>query len=223
MSYRMLFSWVLRRTDAEKIHHLTIRLLATLSVLPVVKRILHAWLAPRDEALRVRAFGVHFPSPFGLAAGFDKNAECVAGAGRARLRPRRGRHDHRARPARQRPAPAVPPGPRPRDHQPDGLQQRGRQSGGPPVEAGPRRARGRRREHRQDQGRPGGGGDPRLRRQRQDPRRAGRLPGRERLLAQHPRPAQPPGRRPAAPAADGEVKDGRGAHPAAGEDRPRPG
>ncbi|NAS23937.1 quinone-dependent dihydroorotate dehydrogenase [Herbidospora sp. NEAU-GS84] len=77
MSYRMLFTWVLRRTDAEKIHHLTIRLLATLSVLPVVKRILHAVLAPRDESLRVQAFGVHFPTPFGLAAGFDKNAECV--------------------------------------------------------------------------------------------------------------------------------------------------
>ncbi|WP_307836778.1 quinone-dependent dihydroorotate dehydrogenase [Acrocarpospora phusangensis] len=65
------------RFDAETVHHLTIRLLRILALLPIGKRILHGWLAPRDEALRVQAFGVHFPGPFGLAAGFDKNAQCV--------------------------------------------------------------------------------------------------------------------------------------------------
>ncbi|GAA1024068.1 dihydroorotate dehydrogenase (quinone) [Acrocarpospora pleiomorpha] len=75
--YRILLTRVLSRTDAETVHHLTIRLLRILALLPLVKQILHGWLAPRDEALRVQAFGVHFPSPFGLAAGFDKNAECV--------------------------------------------------------------------------------------------------------------------------------------------------
>lgn len=74
--YRLVFTQVLSRFDAEAVHHLTIRLLRLLSVLPVAKRLLYGWLAPRDEALRVRAFGVHFPSPFGLAAGFDKDAGC---------------------------------------------------------------------------------------------------------------------------------------------------
>src|SRR5204862_2303997 len=31
--------------------------------------------APDDEELRVQAFGLTFPNPVGLAAGFDKNAE----------------------------------------------------------------------------------------------------------------------------------------------------
>ena len=42
-----------------------------------------------------RARGSTFPNPLGLAAGFDKNAVGIDGAGRARLRPRRGRHGHR--------------------------------------------------------------------------------------------------------------------------------
>jgi dihydroorotate dehydrogenase len=75
--YRLLFSLVLRHLDPERIHHLTVRALALLSVLPVVKKLLHRALAPKDPALRVSAFGVHFPSPFGLAAGFDKDAACA--------------------------------------------------------------------------------------------------------------------------------------------------
>ncbi|WP_214413305.1 quinone-dependent dihydroorotate dehydrogenase [Sphaerisporangium fuscum] len=75
--YRLLFAQVLRRFDAEAVHHLTVRALRVLSLVPVVKRRLYKRLAPRDEALRLQAFGVHFPSPFGLAAGFDKDAGCV--------------------------------------------------------------------------------------------------------------------------------------------------
>ncbi|MEO3813014.1 quinone-dependent dihydroorotate dehydrogenase [Sphaerisporangium sp. B11E5] len=77
MMYRLLFDLLLRRMDAEAVHHATIRALRVLSVAPFLKRRLYRGLAPRDEALRVRAFGVHFPSPFGLAAGFDKDAGCV--------------------------------------------------------------------------------------------------------------------------------------------------
>lgn len=75
--YRLVFSQVLSRLDAEDAHHLTVRALRVLSVTPVVRGLLHRGLAPRDPALRVQAFGVHFPGPFGLAAGFDKDAGCV--------------------------------------------------------------------------------------------------------------------------------------------------
>ncbi|MEV4887960.1 quinone-dependent dihydroorotate dehydrogenase [Nonomuraea sp. NPDC055795] len=75
--YRLFFTLVLRRFDAESVHHATVRALAVLSALPFVKRLLHRWLAPHDPALRVTAFGVHFPGPFGLAAGFDKDAACA--------------------------------------------------------------------------------------------------------------------------------------------------
>ncbi|MEW9528601.1 quinone-dependent dihydroorotate dehydrogenase [Microbispora sp. NPDC049125] len=76
--YRLVFTQVLSRFDAEAVHHLTIRLLRLLGMLPPVTRLLHRLLAPRAESLRVQAFGVHFPGPFGLAAGFDKDAGCVA-------------------------------------------------------------------------------------------------------------------------------------------------
>lgn len=75
--YRFVFTQVLSRFDPEAAHHLTLGALRLLSVTPVVKRLVHRRLAPRDPALRVQAFGVHFPGPFGLAAGFDKDAGCV--------------------------------------------------------------------------------------------------------------------------------------------------
>lgn len=75
--YRFVFTQVLSRFDAEEIHRLTVGALRLLSAAPVVKRLVHRRLAPRDPLLRVRAFGVHFPGPFGLAAGFDKDARCV--------------------------------------------------------------------------------------------------------------------------------------------------
>ncbi|MET8381963.1 quinone-dependent dihydroorotate dehydrogenase [Streptosporangium canum] len=77
MMYRFVFTQVLSRFDPEDAHHLTVGALRLLSVTPVVKRLVHRRLAPRDPALRVQAFGVHFPGPFGLAAGFDKDAGCV--------------------------------------------------------------------------------------------------------------------------------------------------
>ncbi|MEW1845214.1 quinone-dependent dihydroorotate dehydrogenase [Nonomuraea angiospora] len=77
--YRLVFTQVLRRFDAEAVHHQTVSALALLARLPVVKRLLFRALAPRDPALRVTAFGVHFPGPLGLAAGFDKDAACAEG------------------------------------------------------------------------------------------------------------------------------------------------
>ncbi|MGP4095183.1 quinone-dependent dihydroorotate dehydrogenase [Nonomuraea sp. KM90] len=75
--YHLVFSQVLRRFDAEAVHRLTVSALALLARLPLIKRLLHRVLAPHDPALRVTAFGVHFPGPLGLAAGFDKDAACA--------------------------------------------------------------------------------------------------------------------------------------------------
>nr|WP_026214551.1 quinone-dependent dihydroorotate dehydrogenase [Nonomuraea coxensis] len=77
MMYRLVFTQVLRRFDAEAVHRLTVSALALLARLPLLKRLLHRALAPRDPVLRVSAFGVHFPGPLGLAAGFDKDAACA--------------------------------------------------------------------------------------------------------------------------------------------------
>ena len=56
----------LRLLDAEDAHRLAIR---ALKLPPFVK------LAADDPRLAVRAFGLNFPNPVGMAAGFDKHAE----------------------------------------------------------------------------------------------------------------------------------------------------
>ncbi|MGY3449679.1 quinone-dependent dihydroorotate dehydrogenase [Bradyrhizobium sp. USDA 4353] len=57
---------LLRWLDAEDAHRLAIQ---GLKLLPAVKP------RPKDAKLAVRAFGLNFPNPVGMAAGFDKNAE----------------------------------------------------------------------------------------------------------------------------------------------------
>jgi dihydroorotate dehydrogenase len=72
--YRLLYTLLLSRIDAERVHHLTAHGLRALTAIPPLRRLLRALLAPRDLALRVRTLGLDFPSPLGLAAGFDKDA-----------------------------------------------------------------------------------------------------------------------------------------------------
>jgi dihydroorotate dehydrogenase len=72
--YRPLYTLLLSRIDAERVHRLTARGLHAVNRVPPLRRLLRALLAPRDERLRVHALGRELPSPLGLAAGFDKDA-----------------------------------------------------------------------------------------------------------------------------------------------------
>ncbi|MGH3801840.1 MAG: dihydroorotate dehydrogenase (quinone), partial [Pseudonocardiaceae bacterium] len=72
--YKLLFSAVFRRLPAEFAHGLGFGLIRVVAAVPGLGALLRRWLAPRDPVLRVRAFGVEFPGPLGLAAGFDKDA-----------------------------------------------------------------------------------------------------------------------------------------------------
>jgi dihydroorotate dehydrogenase len=61
---------LIHKLDAETAHNLGVQALSV-------------WLGyprPEDPRLAVEAFGLKFPNPVGLAAGFDKNAEAVDGA-----------------------------------------------------------------------------------------------------------------------------------------------
>jgi dihydroorotate dehydrogenase len=72
--YRFLDSLarpVLFRLDPEDAHEWAIRALKVLQTLPRLPA------PPDDPRLAVRAFGLDFPNPLGLAAGFDKNGEVV--------------------------------------------------------------------------------------------------------------------------------------------------
>jgi len=80
--YRLLFRVVLRRVPAEAAHRAgfgLIRVLGLAAGVPGVAGALRRWFGPRDPVLRVRALGLEFPGPLGLAAGFDKDARGVAG------------------------------------------------------------------------------------------------------------------------------------------------
>ncbi|THG33449.1 quinone-dependent dihydroorotate dehydrogenase [Naasia lichenicola] len=77
--YRLLFRLILVRMDPERAHHLAyevIRLLPRTGLGWIIRR-----LCAPDARLAVRTLGQTFPSPFGLAAGFDKDARAIRGLG----------------------------------------------------------------------------------------------------------------------------------------------
>lgn len=72
--YRWLFRTVLSRLDPERAHalaHLAIRMLGALRIR----------LVRPPRGIGVEAMGLSFPTPFGVAAGFDKNADAAIGLG----------------------------------------------------------------------------------------------------------------------------------------------
>lgn len=75
--YSLLFRHVLARFDPESAHHAAMAVIRVLGVRPF-SWVARALTAPRPEQ-EVRALGLVFPSPFGVAAGFDKNAVGVRG------------------------------------------------------------------------------------------------------------------------------------------------
>src|SRR5262249_38976766 len=70
----MLFSILLRRLPAETAHRLGFGLIRAVVGVAGLGWVLRWWLGARDPVLRVRALGLDFPGPLGLAAGFDKDA-----------------------------------------------------------------------------------------------------------------------------------------------------
>lgn len=68
---------LLFRSDPERIHERTMRALSKAARHPGALRLLGAACTVRDPRLTTHAFGLTFPNPVGLAAGFDKNAVAV--------------------------------------------------------------------------------------------------------------------------------------------------
>jgi dihydroorotate dehydrogenase len=73
--YRILLTALSRFVPAEAAHEAVMRLLRFLSPLSLLRRLLRAVFMLRAPELAVKALGQTFPSPLGLGAGFDKNAE----------------------------------------------------------------------------------------------------------------------------------------------------
>jgi len=73
--YRFVFKTVLSRIDPETAHHLVVSGLRFSDRLGV-NRLMERVCRP-DKSLETKALGLLWPSPFGLAAGFDKGATTV--------------------------------------------------------------------------------------------------------------------------------------------------
>ncbi|MFH9014520.1 quinone-dependent dihydroorotate dehydrogenase [Streptomyces sp. NPDC017943] len=77
--YKIFFRLVFKRLDPEQAHHLAFRWVRLAARVPVLRTFLAAALAPRYKELRTEALGLRMHGPFGLAAGFDKNAVGIDG------------------------------------------------------------------------------------------------------------------------------------------------
>lgn len=63
--------------SAEKAHHFTTGALKSAFKIPFVKSIFKSIYGLDDRTLKQELFGLTFPNPIGLAAGFDKNADYI--------------------------------------------------------------------------------------------------------------------------------------------------
>ena len=77
--YRVLFRLVLTRIDPERAHHLAARVIRGIAATGL-GAVIRRWTRPHPS-LAVDTLGHRFASPFGLAAGFDKNATLITGLG----------------------------------------------------------------------------------------------------------------------------------------------
>ena len=75
--YPLLFRTVLSRMDPETAHHAAMVVIRMLGV-PPFAWVAHALTAPAP-AIAVAALGLRFESPFGVAAGFDKDVRAAKG------------------------------------------------------------------------------------------------------------------------------------------------
>ncbi len=75
MIYRLLFSTLIRRVSPERAHELAFRLLRPISLISPLRRRVRRFTIPDDRLIRVHALGFSFPTPLGVAAGLDKDAE----------------------------------------------------------------------------------------------------------------------------------------------------
>ena len=75
--YQLIFRTVFVRMDPEAAHHLVMPVIRLFGVAPVAA-VLRRFTRPAPS-LRTEALGLVFDSPFGVAAGFDKDAVAVRG------------------------------------------------------------------------------------------------------------------------------------------------
>lgn len=75
MMYKRLIRPILFQFDPEDVHHFTFSFLKIIQKIPFVPAIFRRKYVIKDPKLEREVFGLKFPNPVGLAAGFDKDAK----------------------------------------------------------------------------------------------------------------------------------------------------
>ncbi len=74
MLYKLLLRPLFFKIDPEKIHHIVFKLIKFSQAIPGIAAITRAIFIIKSPLLEREVFGIKFPNPVGLAAGFDKDA-----------------------------------------------------------------------------------------------------------------------------------------------------
>ena len=75
--YKSILRPILFLFDPEIIHHFTFRFLQLFFKIPGSKKAVTKYFTINHTSLRRTLFGINFPNPVGLAAGFDKDAKLI--------------------------------------------------------------------------------------------------------------------------------------------------
>jgi dihydroorotate dehydrogenase len=75
--YRFFIRPILFLVDPEVIHHFVFDFLKVFGRIPGVRAIMSLLFSYKDPRLEKTLFGIRFPNPVGLAAGFDKDARLI--------------------------------------------------------------------------------------------------------------------------------------------------
>ncbi|MFP5471198.1 MAG: quinone-dependent dihydroorotate dehydrogenase [Bacteroidia bacterium] len=72
--YKLLIRPLLFLFDPEAVHHFSFKFLKIFLNIPLIKQLVKNHYTVTNKRLETEVFGLKFPSPIGLAAGFDKDA-----------------------------------------------------------------------------------------------------------------------------------------------------
>ena len=72
--YKAIIRPIFFQFDPEKVHYFTFDMIKFMSKIPGVSALTRSMYKVEDRRLERNLFGITFPNPVGLAAGFDKNA-----------------------------------------------------------------------------------------------------------------------------------------------------
>ena len=73
--YKALIRPIFFLFDPEKVHHFTFSIIKFLQAIPGIAALTRAMYKSKNPSLKRTVFGIEFPTPVGLAAGFDKDAK----------------------------------------------------------------------------------------------------------------------------------------------------